>query len=83
MFFNEKDMFCINILNKQKDRIKKVQTTGVVELDDFKQDLKIINEILITGKNQELHKYYLLSVSMEAQHCNKSLLGVLYACIAP
>ena len=46
MFFNEKDMFCINILNKQKDRIKKVQTTGVVELDDFKQDLKIINEKL-------------------------------------
>ena len=24
MFFNEKDMFCINNLNKQKDRIKKV-----------------------------------------------------------
>lgn len=46
MFFNEKDMFCINNLNKQKDRIKKVYTTGVVELDDFKQDLKIINEKL-------------------------------------
>ena len=57
MFFNEKDMFCINILNKQKDRIKKVQTTGVVELDDFKQDLKIINEkheILNSKKEEEL-----------------------------
>ena len=38
MFFNEKDIFCINNLNKQKDIIKKAYTTGVVELDDFKQD---------------------------------------------
>lgn len=31
-------------LTKQKDRIKKAYMSGVVELDDFKEDLKVINE---------------------------------------
>lgn len=33
-------------LTKQKDRIKKAYMSGVVELDDFKEDLKVINEKL-------------------------------------
>lgn len=33
-------------LSKQKDRIKKAYTLGVVELKDFEEDLKVINEKL-------------------------------------
>lgn len=33
-------------LTKQKERIKKAYMSGVVELDDFKEDLKVINEKL-------------------------------------
>ena len=40
-------------LNKQKDRIKKAYTSGVVELDDFEEDLKLVNERL---KNLNLQK---------------------------
>ena len=53
---------------------KKDLNTATIYRNLYKNNFKIINEILINGKNQELHKYYLLSVSMEAQHCNKSLL---------
>jgi len=43
----------ITNINKQKDRIKKAYTSGVVELDDFEEDLKVINERL---KNLNLQK---------------------------
>ncbi len=36
----------IIILTKQKERIKKAYMSEVVELDDFKEDLKVINEKL-------------------------------------
>lgn len=36
----------ISNLNKQKDRIKTAYMNGIVEMDDFKEDLKIINEKL-------------------------------------
>ena len=57
-----------NNLNKQKDRIKKAYTTGVVELDDFKQDLKIINEkldILNSKKEEELKNKNLRNFDIE------------------
>ena len=36
----------INELNRQKERIKKAYTKGIVEINDFDNDLKIINEKL-------------------------------------
>ena len=36
----------IEELNNQKDRIKKAYMSGIVELKDFEQDLKVINERL-------------------------------------
>jgi site-specific DNA recombinase len=36
----------IEELNNQKERIKKAYMTGIVELKDFEQDLKVINERL-------------------------------------
>lgn len=36
----------INNLNKQKDRIKKAYMNGIVELEDFEEDLKVINKKL-------------------------------------
>ncbi len=39
-------------LTKQKDRIKKAYISEVVELDDFKEDLKIINQKLDTLTKQ-------------------------------
>ena len=39
-------------LTKQKDRIKKAYMSEVVELDDFKEDLKLINQKLDTLNKQ-------------------------------
>lgn len=36
----------INNLNKQKDRIKNAYMNGIIEMDDFKEELKVINEKL-------------------------------------
>lgn len=36
----------INNLNKQKDRIKTAYMNGIIEMNDFKEELKIINEKL-------------------------------------
>ena len=41
--------------NKQKDRIKKAYMSGVVELNDFEEDLKVINEKL-DNLNKELEE---------------------------
>lgn len=43
---------------KQKERIKKAYMTGVVELNDFEEDLKKINEKLeiLSTKKQEVSK---------------------------
>lgn len=45
----------IKSLNKQKDRIKKAYMSGVVELNDFEEDLKVINEKL-DNLNKELEE---------------------------
>lgn len=66
----------INNLNKQKDRIKKAYTTGVVELDDFKQDLKIINEkldILNSKKEEELKNKNLRNFDIEKVLINRDI----------
>lgn len=66
----------INNLNKQKDRIKKAYTTGVVELDDFKQDLKIINEkldMLNSKKEEELKNKNLRNFDIEKVLINRDI----------
>ena len=66
----------INNLNKQKDRIKKAYTTGVVELDDFKQDLKIINEkldMLNSKKEEELKNKNLRNFDIEKVLLNRDI----------
>ena len=46
-------------LTKQKERIKKAYLSEVVEIDDFKEDLKVINEKLTTLEKQlEQSKQY-------------------------
>lgn len=66
----------MNNLNKQKDRIKKAYTTGVVELDDFKQDLKIINEkldMLNSKKEEELKNKNLRNFDIEKVLINRDI----------
>ncbi len=44
----------IDRLKKQKDRIKKAYMSGIVELDDFSEDYKLIDEKLSDLENQKL-----------------------------
>lgn len=63
-------------LNKQKDRIKKAYTYGVVELDDFEEDIKVINERLnnLNSKKEErIRLGRLRSYSVEKIMANRDI----------
>jgi len=66
----------IKKLNEQKDRIKKAYSTGVVELDDFREDLKTINEklkILNQEQEKKLKNENIKSYSLENILVNRDL----------
>lgn len=55
--YDEKLSLEIDNLEKQKERIKKAYITGIVDIKEFENDIKIINEkldILLDKKNQNI-----------------------------
>lgn len=66
----------ITNLNKQKERIKKAYTSGVVELDDFEEDLKVLNERLKnlnSQKEERIKLGKLRSYSVEKIMANRDI----------
>ena len=57
----------IDSLQKQKERIKKAYLSGIVEMEDFSEDYKIIEEKLSVLENKKLDTLNLNSVSFTPQ----------------
>lgn len=57
----------INILQKQKDRIKKAYLSGIVEMEDFSEDYKIIEEKLSILEKKKYETLNLNSITFTPQ----------------
>ena len=57
----------IEVLQKQKDRIKKAYLSGIVEMEDFSEDYKIIEEKLSILEQKKLETLNLNSVTFTPQ----------------
>ena len=57
----------IETLKKQKDRIKKAYVSGIVEMEDFSEDYKIIEEKLSILEKKKLDTLNLNSISFTPQ----------------
>lgn len=57
----------IEVLEKQKGRIKKAYLSGIVEIEDFSEDYKIIEEKLSILEKKKLDNFNLNSISFTPQ----------------
>ena len=57
----------IEVLEKQKGRIKKAYLSGIVEIEDFSEDYKIIEEKLSILEKKKLYNFNLNSISFTPQ----------------
>lgn len=57
----------IDTLQKQKDRIKKAYVSGIVEMEDFSEDYKIIEEKINILETQKYKKLNTNSLSFTPQ----------------
>lgn len=58
----------IKKLTNQKDRLKKAYTSGILEMEDFAEDYKLIENKLATLENEKLNSLELNKESFNPQH---------------
>ena len=58
----------INLLNEQKDRLKKAYINGILEMEDFSEDYKLIEEKLATLENKRINALDFRKETFNPQH---------------